>query len=240
MQYPYFVSGILSLVLVIISIMVTTLIFYKYYKARRVDFIYFAISVMILSEPWWPGAISFIWTFFNNGGGIDHQLYRFLGNVFIPIGLFAWTLVCTNLIFTNKKKLLIWIVIVSSIIFEVGFFILFFTFPEYIGKVSGEVDIEYETFTLGYLLFVVAYILFTGINFALETIKTGSPEYILKGRLMIAGFILFCIGAGSDAIITIFPEMLLVTRIIIMISIIFLYLGFFLPKWMMDLLFKNK
>ncbi len=235
-----FVSGSLSLAILIISILIVILVLYKYYKVKRVDFICFAIAIAILAEPWWPGAISFIWTFFNNGIGLDEQTYRFLGNVFIPIGLLAWTCLCTELIFTQKRKLLIGLVGISGVIFEVLFFILFFLEPTSIGVLQGEVDIEYKWFTLIYLIGVVVYITFTGFAFALETIKRGKREFKLKGIFMIIGFILFAISASIDAIITIDTKMLLITRIILIIGILFLYLGFFIPNWLLNVFIKEK
>jgi len=233
-----YISGSLSLGITIISLLVLCLVIYKYYTVREKNFIYFAIAMFILVEPWWPGAISFIITFFNNGMGLPDQTYRFIGNVFIPIGLFAWTMLCTDLIFTQKRKFLISFIVITGILFEVAFFIFFFNDPSTIGVMKGEVDIEYKWFTLAYLLGVVTYILFTGLAFGIETIRTGQPEFKLKGRLMIIGFTLFVVSAALDAMISINPEMLLITRSSVMFSIIILYFGFLMPKWLLDRLLK--
>ena len=233
-----YVSGSLSLIIIIISIFIVGVVLYKYYTLREKNFIYFAISIAILVEPWWPGAVSFILIFFNNGMGLQDQTYRFLGNVFIPIGLFAWTMLCTDLIFTQKRKILIYSIIITGIIFEILFFIVFFTDPSHIGVLKGEVDIEYKWFTLGYLIGVVGYILFTGLAFSIETIKTGQPELKLKGSLMIIGFVLFVISAAIDAMISVNSEMLVITRSVLITGIIFLYLGFFIPKWLLNWLLK--
>ena len=235
-----YVSGSLSLIILIISIFIVCVVLYKYNKLREKNFIYFAISITILVEPWWPGAISFIMVFFNNGSGLPDQAYRFLGNVFIPIGLLAWTILCTDLIFTQKRKILIYSIIITGIVFEVLFFIVFFTEPSYIGILKGEVDIEYKWFTLGYLIGVVGYIFFTGFAFSIETIKTGEPEYKLKGSFMIVGFILFVVSAAIDAMISVNSEMLLITRSVLITGIIFLYLGFFIPKRLLNWLLSLK
>ena len=233
-----YVSGSLSLAILVLSIIIVSILIHKYYTLRDKNFIYFAISVAILVEPWWPGAVSFILIFFNNGNGLQDQAYRFLGNAFIPIGLLAWTILCTDLIFTQKRKILIYSIIITGIIFEVLFFIVFIIEPTYIGILKGEVDIEYKWFTLGYLIGVVGYIFFTGLVFSIETIKTGQPDYKLKGSFMILGFVLFVISAAIDAMISVNSEMLLITRSVLITGIIFLYLGFFIPKRLLNWLLK--
>ncbi len=229
--FDYF-SGSFSLVLIVLAILSSINVLWKYHQTKRIEFFYFSISIIVLVEPWFPGAFSFVYALFNNGNGISLPVYLFLGSFLYPLGIFAWVHVFTSLIYSNKKKILLSLAMIFGILFEIYFLYLLFTDYTLVGTLKGEIDVEYHIAFLGPLILVLIYVLITGFKFALETLKFESREFKIKGRLMIFGFTLLGIGAPLDATISFTHEMLVVTRTLIMIGLMLLYCGFFMPNWM--------
>ncbi|MBN1802312.1 MAG: hypothetical protein JW891_12445 [Candidatus Lokiarchaeota archaeon] len=233
--YDY-ISGSFSLLLIGLAIFSSLNVLLKFHKTKRLEFLYFGISIIVLVEPWLPGVISFIFALFNNGNGILLPIYLFLGSFLYPLGIGAWVQVFTSLVYIKKKKYVLILAIILGALFEIYFLYLLFTDYTLIGILKGEIDVEYRLTMLVIQFLVLIYVLITGIKIAIETLKFEGREFKIKGRLMIIGFALLAIGATLDATISYTHEMLVITRSLVMMSMILLYCGFFMPNWMKKLL----
>jgi hypothetical protein len=197
---------------------------------------------MGLSEPWIPSGLSFLWNIIA-GEGLSLEIYVIIGNVFIPLTLLFWLIGFTNLIYPEKNNVIRIIYSIIGILFEVVFFSLLIVNPSLIGMFSAEssivhIDIEYKTFLLGYLLFVVLTILITGIIFGRKSLKTSDPEIKLKGIFLLGAPIIWSLGALLDTAITLNIITLPLTRILLAVSAFLYYLAFIMPPGIKKLLLK--
>jgi hypothetical protein len=215
----------------------------KYFKLRDQNFIFVGLTWIGMSEPWVPSAISFI-SILITGSGLPLEIYAILGNVLIPASVFCWFVAFTNLIYPEKKKLLLIIYFIIGVLFEIIFFTLLIINPTLIGVFAAEsalvhIDIEYKTFILGYLLFIDATILITGIIFSRESLKSSEPAINLKGKFLLLAFLAWCIGGLLDSALPLNIITLPITRILLVSSGILFYLGFILPPGIQRLLLKE-
>ncbi len=197
---------------------------------------------MGLSEPWIPSSLSFIWNLIT-GAGISFESYVIIGNVFIPLTLLFWLIGFTNLVYPEKTNVIRTIYIIVGLAFEVVFLSLLIVNPSLIGVFSAEsvmvhIDIEYKTFLLGYLLFVVLTILITGIIFGRKSLKTSDPEIKLKGIFLLGAPIIWSVGALLDTAIPLNIITLPLTRILLALSAFLYYLAFIMPPRIKKMLLK--
>ena len=235
------VSGIMSIIAVIIATTAAILILSRYIKTKNRDYLLLGVTVPVLIEPWMPSAFSFIYALFNYGQGLPPPIYIFIGNAFIPLGITTWAMVFTDLILTNRQKSVVSLVAIFGIVFEINLLTCLFTGnDQLLGVLIGVSDIEYKFLLEAFLTIIVGYIFITGITFGIETLKADNPDLKLKGKLMIIGFSSFCAFAALDAIITFNEITLILIRSLGIFSAFCLYGGFLLPNWMKRLLKKDE
>jgi hypothetical protein len=75
----------------------------------------------------------------------------------------------------------------------------------------------------------------SGILFGKESLGSENKEIRLKGQFLIAAFIFFFIGALMDAAIPLSPEILVITRIILIVSALLFDIGFFFPEFIRNI-----
>ena len=233
-----FINGIFSVIFVFISLFVGLVIFLKYFKYKDKIYFYVGITWILISCPWWPSSLSFLIAL-SNGIGLSSQIYFLLGNVVIPLAIIFWFLAFTEFIYTEKRKLLLLIFTIYGLIFEIVLFILLFLNPNLIGTLNPPVDVSYKSFILVYLLSSVLIVAITGIMFARLSLKSKDPEVNLKGKFLVIAFITFLIGAILDSAIPLTAVTIVLTRIILIISAVFWYGGFLLPRWMKKRVLKK-
>ena len=68
-----------------------------------------------------------------------------------------------------------------------------------VGKLIGDVDVQYSPLMIVILIIALGTILVTGVTFGLESLKTDSPEIKLKGKMLIVAFISYVSGAALDS-----------------------------------------
>ncbi|MHA1149404.1 MAG: hypothetical protein ACTSR8_14300 [Promethearchaeota archaeon] len=227
-------NGIFSLLFVIISFMIGIIIISRYFESKQKLLVYVGLSWIFLSELWWPSSLSVIMGILT-GEGISLELYLFVGVFFVPIVIIFWLSAFTELLYRDKKKLIIGIFIIEAILFESYFLYFLFTNPVELGHLQSHVNMKYGTVVLIYLISHLIIMLITGVLFGRESLKSDHPEIKLKGRFLIIAFILFTFGAAIDAI---FPIGFIVSRIILIASSICFYNGFILPEWIKKLFLK--
>ncbi len=237
-----FIGGILNIITVTIGFYIGFLIISKYFTHKRKEFLIFGICAILLFSPWWPGTISFI-KFWIMTEPLPDKMYFLIGNVLLPVAVILWLIIVTDFLNVNKKlkKQLFIIFTIYGIIFEIMLFTLLIYFPpEFIGTIDKIMDVQYKNIIRYMLLSLILYLLITGVLFARESIKFDDPEIQLKGKLMLVAFILFSLGAILDTEFPLDYVSLLITRIIMISSVIFFYAGLVLPDSIKNLLLGKK
>ncbi|MHA1149966.1 MAG: hypothetical protein ACTSR8_17145 [Promethearchaeota archaeon] len=239
MQLVEFVNGLFSLLFVSISILIGSIIILKYFEYKNSTLMLVGLTWIGICSPWWPSTVSFL-VILITGEGISLQLFLFLGNFFIPIALLFWIIAFTNLLYKDKQKQIIVIFGSISALYEIVFLIFLFTNPTFLGTPAGATDVKTGPLVTIYQIFLLIVTLITGIVFSQESIKSPNKEIRLKGKLLMAAFLSFVIGAIMDVFSNISLIILIAGRIILILAAIEFYGGFLLPRWLKELLIRNE
>jgi len=235
-------SGVFSIIVVVIYTYVGLRIAAKYLELKQKVFLFVGITWIGLASPWWPSSVSFLLALIEGGNGLQDtpEIYFMIGNVMIPLFLLLWMLALTDLIYQDKRKIIIILILIYGVAFEAVFFWLLFTDINAVGVLQGPVDVEYQTFVEIFLISVLVILIITGVLFGRESLRSDNPEIKLKGKLIIASIILFDIGAAMDSGLPLTEITLIIARILLILSAIGFYGGFILPDWMKKLFLKQK
>ncbi|TXT65549.1 MAG: conserved membrane protein of unknown function [Promethearchaeota archaeon] len=240
-----YVNGISSLAYCVITIIIGSIIASKFFffSLKNKNFLYTGVGIIGLSEPWLSSGVSFLWNLFT-GAGLTLEVYAIIGMTFIPVSILLWITGITDLIEAKRKTMIRIIYIIIGIIFEIIFFSLLILNPSLIGAFSPEsaivhIDIEYRTFILGYLIFIIISSLSSMLILAKNSIEAENPEIRLKGYFLTAGVILWSAAAVLDGFIPLLIGLLPIIRIILATSAFLFYLGFIMPPKIRNFLLKG-
>ena len=233
------INGVFSIIFVVISIMVGLIILSRYFKFKEKIYLLVGATWVFISEPWWPSSISFL-VALNNEVGLREQIYFLIGNVFTPLAIVLWLVAFTEFLYTEKRKQILIIAAIYGVIYEILFITFLFINPDIIGELNPPVDVNYQSFTMFFLISFLAIVVITGVLFARLSLQSDDPEVKLKGKLLIIAYIAFTIGALLDSAIPLNAVLIIFTRLILIASALFWYGGFILPRWMRKLFLKSK
>jgi hypothetical protein len=241
LQLVDYLQGSFSLIFVLISLFLGLKILFKYPKYKSRLYILVGLSWIGVANPYFPDAISFLMNILIQQS-LAVEWYFIIGNCFIPLALLCWFIAYTDM--TNKKnqKLIIFLTILFSGLFELMFFVFLFTDITQIGIISPArpFTVEFGLFITVYLVIIILILLITGIKFAQKSIRSEDRDVRLKGKLLRAAFITFSIAAVLDSLLgMIFGDptdpllaiMVVIVRILLIISAFEFYGGFILPRW---------
>lgn len=233
------ISGLSALINVFIGFFFGTIVLIRSIKLRQGLIFYFFLCIVFTLSPWYSSGFGYLfWSL--TGNFLSYQIYILLGNLFIPIAVIAWFNVYLTSYKPEKRKIILLLYGVFSIIFEIYLFYFLFFAPGapvesllgVFADINNQTDIDYKGFVLIYLGVSIITACITGVHFALKSIKEKVDKTIVwKGRFLLIAFIFFGIAAIFDAIIEMTPTLLLIIRIILAANTFLFYLGFILPKW---------
>ena len=243
MLNPYdIMNGTFSLIFIIISVAVGIRITLSYKKQKDSLYLIVGICWILMTESWYPSAISFLIALFTGGDGLlNHpEIYFIIGNVLVPLNQSLWLLAITNIFYKEKQKIVLISYVIFGIIFEIIFFYLIIFNSSAIGVLESPVDVDYHEFLTIWIIINLIIWIVPGIIFARASIKSDNPEHKLKGWLLILAFLLFGIGGILDSITFNYWWILPITRMILITSAICYLGGFVLPDWMKKLFLRKK
>ncbi|MBD3255547.1 MAG: hypothetical protein GF383_10660 [Candidatus Lokiarchaeota archaeon] len=222
-------QGVLTLIFVVVSIILGVSIMLKYFKYQNRSFLLFGISWICLISPYWPDAITILTiTFFNSE--LPEILYFFLAMAFVPVVHITWIMAMTDLIYRNKKMVLMAIFTIEAVLYEIFFLFFLFTNKASIGTRVATFDIDWSLFVIIYLLFSIVAFTITGLMFAIESLRSEKDDIRLKGYFLLIAFLSFAIGTFFESILVLNPLILVIIRIIVLFAAFEFYIGFTLPS----------
>ncbi|MHA1763933.1 MAG: hypothetical protein ACTSYC_09295 [Promethearchaeota archaeon] len=212
----------------------------KYRTYKQNSFIYAGITWITLSTPWTSNATEFI-SVLLTGSPLTETQYLFLSYFWIPIPLIFWLTIYLNLKYPAKQKLIIIIVILQGIIYEIIFIYYAITDVSIIGS---KIELFNDELNLPFLLYVLIVLIIgtvAGISFGLESLKSTDQEIRLKGKFIIIAWISFFIAGIFDAgLLSLGTALIVIIRLVLMLSAVEFYLGFFLPNFIKQRLIKEE
>lgn len=233
--------GIFNISFIIISLVISILFLRKYIKQKENDFLMIGIVWFLISTPWLHGALTFILMLFDVL--LMKAIRMIIFYMFIPIAITIWMNTFTNFLYWDKKKLLVAVYCLISVICEVLFFI--FLFIDIKGLV-GDFDYAngiyfiatYKPFIRFSMLFFLASGFITFMLFAKESLESTNPEVKWKGIFLVIAFSSYTVCAILDsfAFFSQYIALIVLIRLLLILSSIEFYLGWFLPDFVVKLL----
>lgn len=230
--YPYdIINGIFGIIALLISFLVAIRIILKGFEYRNKVFILVGIAGFIVSEPWWGSIISFVLEI-SSGIVLTIEIQNLINLPLVPIGMFAWLVAFTDLVYKKHQKIVIALFIIYGIIFEIVFFIVYVNDPSLEGPFYGIKSRVIPT------VFLVSFLIIIWISVALfvrESLKADNREIQMKGKLLVVAIFLYSIAALLETIVLVFSLSTIfqiVGRTSLIVSAVTFFWGFFLPEWM--------
>lgn len=141
----------------------------------------------------------------------------------------------------EHKKKLNSIVAIFCIINEIIIIALLVINPEILGVLGGTEEFYQRrriTYSMIFQIISIIILLSTGIHFAYYSLKSMEPKIKWKGRFLLLAFITFTIGSILEAAVPLSDFTLIFARLILIISAIEYYFGFFLPEQLLNIISK--
>jgi hypothetical protein len=237
------VQGIFTVLFIAFSVLVGIRILLEYFKLKRKIFIWVGITWIGICSPWYPNAINFVMIVFYNASLSDFWFFILNVSAFPPIVSTAWIIALPGLINIKKRTRNLFLIINFAIhvVFDIFFYYYLFTDISMIGKKISPFYVEWTLFVIVYFFYLIFLVLSGGFTFVWKSVKSGKPEIVLRGKLLFVAFTLFIVGASIDAAINMsdFPSMVVITRLILISSSFFFYMGFLFPIWVKKRLLKE-
>ena len=225
-----FVNGFFSLLVITVGAIIGLTIASKYFKYKNKAYLYWGNTYLGFYCPWWPSGISFL-SVIITGQPISPFMYLFLGNIFIPPLLIFWLLGLTEMIYQDKRKILL--IIYSIILAAAEIFLIYALITEVslIITFTGIFDVTFNRLWLAFLLFVNFTVAITGLLFARDSLKSDDREIRFKGKALIIAFLTYPICGIIDGGLELNTLGVILIRSILMFGAVMFYIGFFVPKF---------
>ena len=224
-----FLTGLFSLIFIIVSIIIGSKIAQKYSESKKREYLLVGITWIGIVFPYFPSAITFLLVLFTNIL-LSIEVRFMLGFGFLPTFLVIWLIAFTDLMYKEKQKQIMIIAIIICAILQITFTVFILIDTSLIGKQVGLFHGTFTLFTRIYLLSILLIFFLTGIIFALKSIKLGDVEVKLRGKFLFFAFIFYTIGVFLETILPVTALTAVIVRLIVIISAFQFYLGFILPE----------
>lgn len=233
-----FIRGSFSLIFVLISWIIGLKILSNYFKYKERVYLSVSLTWLFLSASWvWP-AINFLFKLLFNQG-LDTFSYLILANFFIPLAILSWVYSFGSLVFPSWRNKMMIIFYLICIPYEVLLIIFLFINPELIGIEESPELVRRTPLTFYFAIFAIIVAFTLGILFAKASMKSKDPNIRWKGRFILIAFIFFTIGAALDSFSWENLLIIVFIRLLLILSSINYYFGFFLPDKVAKSLIKD-
>ncbi|MFX1273843.1 MAG: hypothetical protein ACFFBP_13920 [Promethearchaeota archaeon] len=225
------ITGISTLIFLIISILVALVIASKYFTLKSKSFLFIGLASIGQYFHYLPVVVNVIYSLGTGGILLPVEFNLLLG--FTPLAIFTtlWYLGITELAFQKRRKIILIMVVAWYSFYLIMLYNFIFT-----GNASSLAEVDnavkmtfYPPFILLNLVNLILWILPFFI-FAMYTLKSDIPEIKLKGIFLLIALILYPIGTLIDLLQQDIVILVILARIIAIISALSFYLGLILPE----------
>ncbi|HEA71201.1 hypothetical protein LCGC14_0492020 [marine sediment metagenome] len=232
--------GVFTLFYIAVVFIVGFIIILRYFQVRNKTFLYTGIGFIGIAFPWSGVALNFISSVFFSVVP-PMELHFFLHGGFSAIFLFFWLMAILNLtgISSQKREKYLTIIGIIAFVVEIMYLSLIFYDTAILGVLINDIQVDYAPFSEIYLIFEMIIILMSGFWLAKKSLKSDDKKIRLKGKLLFSGFLLFPLATALEVLVPFIPIIIL-ARILVIITMLLIYGGLILPKWMERLFLKKK
>lgn len=232
-------QGSASLIYAVTGSIIGLIIASKYITHEKKELLGVGISLALLTAPWYGGGISFL-TFIFFGFILDDSLYFFINYGLLAFALISWMYGISILIFPKWIKKNVIISLVICIPYEIILVIHLIIDPSMVGNREGKFNSDAAFIPTIFIIFGLLVTLITMFMFIRVCLRSKNLKIKWKGRFLLIAVLLLVIGSYMDATVTMTPAILIIVKMILMIRLIFSYLGWLLPNKIANWLIKDE
>ena len=226
-----FITGLFSLLVISVSTVIGLIIASKYIEYKSKPYLYWGLAYTGFYCPWWSSGISFL-SVLITGQPLSLFMYILIGNLFVPLFILLWILGFTEMVYQDKRKILL--IIYSTIATVAEIFLIYFLITgtySVLATFTGIFDVTFNRLWLAWLLLVNFSVAIMGLLFARDSLKSEDSEIRFKGKVLIIAFLTYPICAIIDGGVELNALGVILIRSLLMFGAVMFYIGFFVPKF---------
>jgi len=216
-----------------------SLVIKKYFEHKHPTLLYYGLSFIFVASPWMAYAVNFT-IYLISGSEISIQAFYLIGYSTVLLASASWVIGTFTLIYTHLLKLMKMIMGSLLVIYYVFFLIFIFTNMDLIGTTVGFWKIQYGIFTQLFITVALLTFLVTILLFVWDARESPDPEIRLKAKLLLFMGIFFGVASGIEIVPFFSPVLVIVSRTMLSLAAICLYMGTVLPAWAKKLFLRTK
>ncbi len=222
---------------VILGLTIGTRILLKV-RNEKLEYKMVGVAMILITSPWWGVVVKFL-IYSISGFLISDAWYLLIANVSLPALTVGWAYTLSRFLEISRTKLIVAIFAGLYSIFLVVLIVALSTGNDgFIGIVNG-FDSSFSDFSKIFAYLTIMTLFVSGTIFSVRSAKSIYSEVKLKGIILQFAWTLILMGAIMDSLQTI-GLVLFLARIFLVLSSIFYYIGWFLPKPIKKIFIKEK
>ncbi|MFX1361588.1 MAG: hypothetical protein ACFFBT_05340 [Promethearchaeota archaeon] len=235
------ISGALAFIHNLITILLSILILSKAIKTKNLMLYIFSIFMLFSAAGYYQIGLNYIYWIFTHDI-FTYQVKILIGTAGIGIATISWLYIYFKMLIKKKVKFALVAYAIFAIIFYVYLIYFLFIAPgapilEMIGSNIFPYEVNYTGFVLIAFLGSLIINTITTYHLGIYLIKRSqNRELQWKGKFLVVGMTIIIISVNIDMMIADLIEITIIIRILGIIGILFIYLGFILPNWIRKIL----
>lgn len=227
-------TGIIIMIVLILQLLLAVMLFVKYISTKDKRIIYFALFMTFGAFSFMAISINFV-VILVTGNSIDLLLYLLIAFGIAPISILFWMILITELMYQDKKKIILGLFLIYWIAFRIAFFYILFTDMDSLVTNYWIGGLQVGIFLRVTMATQLVLILVTSLLFFRESHKSENKEVRLKGILFLLGILIlvFSMLMFSITLNSIFVLIFMIP------AILFFWGSLAMPEWVKRNLIKE-
>ena len=230
---------VITIITMAIAFLAGSIIIKIYFKHRHPTLLYYGIAFICVTSPWDAYIVNYT-AFLITGSEISIQAFYLIGYSTVLLAAAAWVIGTFKLIYTHLYRLMKILMICLLAIYYVFFILLVFTNMDLVGTTVGFWKIQYGVFTQVFITLALLIFTVTILLFVWNARESEDPEARLKAKIFLLMGVSFAIASGIEIVPFFSPALVIVSRTLLSLAAIFLYMAVVMPAWVKKLLLKTK
>ena len=226
-------NGFFMFIIVILYWYIALKLFLKYTSLKDKNLLYLCLIFIFQSLTWLAPSVLFL-SIILTGSLISFELYLLIGHA-LPLAVFFWIIIITELMFKDKQKLILSIIGIYYAFMVIIFFYLFFTDISLIGELRGFLGFQQGPFLMVRNLSSMIISIVSVILFYRESHKSDNPQTRLRGTLFLTAIVFVFLGAFLHII----TGLAVLALIFFFLASLSYYSALLTPEWMKKRLIKE-
>jgi len=209
-----------------------------YFKHKHPTLLYYGVAFMCVTSPWDAYIVNYT-AYLISGSEISIQAFYLIGYSTVLLAAAAWVIGTFRLIYTHLLKIMKILMACLLTLYYMLFIILVFTNMDLVGTTVGFWKIQYGIFTQVFITLALLIFTVTILLFVWNARESEDPEARLKAKIFLLMGVSFAIASGIEIVPFFSPALVIVSRTLLSLAAIFLYMAVVMPTWVKRLFIKT-